>query len=80
MKHARPDYNRIQDPDHLIPENEPVFIIRGQDIAGPDTLRIWAALATARGARSDITRAALSQADTMEQWQLIHVKKIPDLP
>lgn len=26
MLHARDDYNRIQDPENKIPENEPVFI------------------------------------------------------
>lgn len=31
MKHAREDYNRIQDPANLIPENEPVFLFRAQD-------------------------------------------------
>lgn len=33
MKHAREDYNRIQDPAGLIPDGEPVFLIRGKDIA-----------------------------------------------
>ena len=32
MKHARSDYDRIQDPDGKIPANEPVFLIRGQDV------------------------------------------------
>ncbi|MEQ1761584.1 MAG: hypothetical protein ABL984_00430 [Pyrinomonadaceae bacterium] len=31
MKHARKDYNRIQDPAGLIPEDEPVFLFRAQD-------------------------------------------------
>lgn len=31
MKHARPDYDRIQDPAGLIPADEPVFLLRGQD-------------------------------------------------
>ena len=32
MKHARPDYQkRIVDLEHLIPEDEPVLLIRGQD-------------------------------------------------
>ena len=29
MKHARDDYNRIQDPAGKIPEDEPVFLLRG---------------------------------------------------
>lgn len=32
MKHAREDYNkRIVDLENLIPEDEPVFLLRGQD-------------------------------------------------
>lgn len=32
MLHARKDYNRrIQDSGNLIPDNEPVFLLRGQD-------------------------------------------------
>lgn len=42
MKHARADYDRIQDPAGLIPEDEPVFLLRGQDIFAPQRLRDWA--------------------------------------
>ena len=31
MIHAREDYNRFQDPDNKIPQNEPVFLFRAQD-------------------------------------------------
>lgn len=31
MKHARDDYNRIQDPRGLIPADEPVMLFRAQD-------------------------------------------------
>lgn len=31
MIHARSDYNRIQDPSGLIPDNEPVILFRAQD-------------------------------------------------
>ena len=41
MKHAREDYNRIQDPAGKIPENEPVFLLRGQDKFAPATLEFW---------------------------------------
>lgn len=42
MKHARPDYNRIQDPAGLIPEDEPVFLLRGQDVLAPSLVKDWA--------------------------------------
>lgn len=56
MKHARPDYDRIQDPASLIPEDEPVFLIRGQDRAGAATVRAWAAHARLLGASDKIVR------------------------
>lgn len=31
MIHAREDYNRIQDPEGKIPDDEPVFLLRAQD-------------------------------------------------
>lgn len=39
MKHARPDYDRIQDPAGIIPEDEPVFLLRGQDRYAAPQLR-----------------------------------------
>ena len=43
-------YDRIQDPAGLIPADEPVFLLRGQDAYAPSTLRHWAALCRAAGA------------------------------
>jgi len=31
MKHAREDYNRFQDPENKIPDDEPVMLFRAQD-------------------------------------------------
>jgi hypothetical protein len=80
MKYARPDYNRIQDPANLIPENEPVFLIRAQDITAPKVVRYWAVQAEREGAKKDIIRAAQKWASRMEKWQRDHMKKIPDMP
>lgn len=79
MKHARNDYNRIQDPSGKIPEDEPVFLIRGQDHCGPATLEAWANLAEMAGARSDIVDAAKSQAERMRKWQETVGSKTPDM-
>lgn len=38
MIHSRKDYNRIQDPLGLIPLEEPVFLLRGQDALTINTL------------------------------------------
>jgi hypothetical protein len=80
MKHARPDYDRIQDPASLIPADEPVFLIRGKDLCGPRAVRYWAEVAHEIGASDDIINAALAQVKRMEAWQVLHESKIPDLP
>lgn len=79
MKHARKDYNRIQDPDGLIPEDEPVFLIRGQDTAGPGAVEVWAMLAEALGADEKIIYAARLQALEMQKYQSELQNKVPDL-
>jgi hypothetical protein len=80
MKHARKDYNRIQDPAGLIPEDEPVFLIRGQDFVGPYVVDVWATSAQAAGADPRIVNSAREQAEAMRKWQSEHFSKIPDMP
>jgi hypothetical protein len=41
MLHARSDYNRIQDSEHKIPQDEPVFLLRAQDRTALATLAFW---------------------------------------
>lgn len=127
MKHARPDYDSIQDttaaqelatlilsltqpteltpdmlaraqllaqevlgkevPSHvtvttngttrLIPADEPVFLIRGQDAVGAEAVRAWAALAEANGAKPDILHIARDHARKMDAWPK---KKTADVP
>lgn len=80
MRHARRDYDRIQDPDGKIPEDEPVFLIRGQDIAGPQTVLLWAFLAEAAGADRNIVSSARAHSKRMLKWQFRNRSKVPDLP
>lgn len=80
MKHAREDYDRFQDPEHKIPEDEPVFLIRAQDVVGPMVVQVWARLAKNAGAAPDIVAAARKQAKAMTEWQEAHGSKIPDMP
>lgn len=67
----------IQDmtPDS-IPDEEPIFVIRGQDLVGGAAVRAWVDLARAAGARSDILERAMIHSRVMDAWP--H-KKIPDL-
>jgi len=76
MRHARPDYQRIQDPSGLIPQDEPVFLIRGQDKYAAMAVRHYARLVAAAGAPLNLVEACFAQADAMDAWP---IKKTPDL-
>lgn len=81
MKHARSDYqDRIIDTAGLIPENEPVLLLRGQDVNAPATLRFWADRAAENGSDPEIVDLVLNHAQEMERWQDEHTAKVPDLP
>ena len=80
MKHARKDYDRIQDPSGEIPADEPVFLIRGQDIVGATAVRHWARLAENEGASAEIVQRARDHAEAMDRWVMARGNKIPDLP
>lgn len=79
MKHAREDYNRIQDPEGKIPENEPVFLIRGQDLAAIPTLRYYMMAAVKVGAKQDVVDTVFDHIKLMEEWQREVARKTPDL-
>lgn len=80
MKHARSDYDPIQDPRGLIPEDEPVFLLRAQDVVAPATVEWWVIQARQHGALPEIVKAAEAQARVMRKWQREHKVKIPDMP
>jgi len=80
MQHARKDYTeRIQDSAHLIPDEEPVFLVLGRDMVGAATVRAWAHLNKVNGGSDVCTSSAMRQADRMEAWASKH-GKIADLP
>ena len=76
MKHAREDYNRIQDPQGRIPDDEPVFLLRGQDRLAVFAIRYYAEMCKHNGA-PEIAAKALAHAELMDAWP---TKKTPDLP
>jgi len=81
MRHAREDYNaRIVDLQEGIPEEEPVFVIRGQDVCAPETLDRYADLAEVVGAGPAFVSAVRAHADRMREWQRTVARKVPDLP
>ena len=73
MLHARPDYQRIQDPAGKIPEDEPVFLLRAQDQTAVKVLEYWISL------NSDDTAIHLAQ-EHVERMKAWPVKKRADVP
>lgn len=79
MLHARRDYNRIQDPDGLIPKEEPVFLLRGQDKFAPKLLLKWAAELRLAGGDPFMASLVEDHAQLMLNWQNLKKVKLPDL-
>lgn len=78
MKHARSDYNRIQDPEGLIPEDEPVFLLRAQDRTAARVVRYWAYLQEQEyDGDPEAIDLAKGHADLMSRWER---KKTADVP
>lgn len=82
MRHARDDYNRIQDPalhdptllspgSTSIGEDEPVFLIRAKDICAPIAVRAYADLVRMAAKSTvdvDAQRRALILANVADDW------------
>lgn len=80
MKHARQDYNRIQDPAGLIPDDEPVFLLRAKDRTAPQIVRLWAhAQKHLPDADQRAIELAERHADAMEAWQAENGCKTADV-
>ncbi len=79
MKFTRDDYNkRIIDKGRKIPTDEPVFLLRGQDVYAPDTLRFYANLVAENG-NVKMAEELRSHAREMLLWQKSVRVKTPDV-
>ena len=67
---------RTNGTTRLMLADEPVFLIRAQDLAGGEAVRAWADIAERHGADAAILRAAREHAAKMDAWP---AKKVPDL-
>lgn len=56
-------------------DDEPIFVLRAQDMIAPDIVRYWAGRARANGLSEDKYRAAIKTAEAMEAWP---TRKLPD--
>lgn len=79
MKHARDDYNRIQDPEGKIGEDEPVFLLRAKDILAPRIVLAWANTLEAEMGDPKMVTLARKHAKYMEDWQQRNGCKLPDM-
>lgn len=81
MKHARSDYDPIQDPrspqEGGIPVDEPVFLLRASDQFAALTVAYWATLVENGGGDPEIVYSARKQANRMRAWP---IQKVPDMP
>ena len=59
-------------------EDEPVFVLRAQDMLAPEIVREWAYRAQCEGAPIAKCDEARAIANDMEQWQIAHRRKVPD--
>ena len=59
-----------------IPAEEPVFLVRGQDLVASDVVRVWGAYNEGRGGDINLTHSARAHADLMDQWP---IKKLADI-
>jgi hypothetical protein len=78
MKFTRDDYNRrIIDKEGKIPEDEPVFLLRAQDVYAPSTLRYYAKLLEEDG-NTEMAEELRVHARQMVVWQKSVRVHIPD--
>jgi hypothetical protein len=62
----------------LVGEDEPVFIVRGMDIAAPATIEAWAEVALLYGAHPAIADQAGRWAERVREWQRRHGAHAPN--
>ena len=77
MKHARADYDRIQDPAGLIPADEPVMLFRAQDKHFDRVLRFYRDILSLDRGDPKIIAAIDEHLIRADAWP---VKKRPDMP
>ena len=56
-------------------DDEPIFVLRAQDLLAPMLVRLWVMLARLHGCRIEKTSEALRCAEEMEKWP---ARKWPD--
>lgn len=63
----------------IIPDDEPVFLIRGQDLAAIPAAEAWCEAAHELGAEPEIIATVRRHIELVREWQQTHAK-VPDAP
>lgn len=59
-------------------DDEPVFVLRAQDMLAPELVREWVFRARINGVPEEKVAEARRIADAMEDWQVANHRKMPD--
>jgi hypothetical protein len=59
-------------------DDEPVFVLRAQDVLAATTVRLWADMALLHGTPFEKLGEAYGLARLMDDWQAEHTAKVPD--
>lgn len=80
MKHAREDYNRIQDPEGKIPEDEPVMLFRAKDKLFVEILQTYRGKLLYHKAQPAMIELVDQHIELAKVWQATNPTKLPDIP
>jgi hypothetical protein len=73
---------KAEDAAPIIPDDEPVFLLRANDPVAAHTVRDWANRAQSHGADQHLVSRVLAWADEMDEYRVKHAadKQFPDTP
>lgn len=66
--------------EQIILDDEPVFLLRAQDVAAIPAMEAWCEAASANGAALDLIDAVHRHIELVRQWQTNQKVKTPDAP
>lgn len=79
-EHELTDDHLDDDLQPIIPDDEPVFLLRARDISAPIIVRFWAEVNRNIGTDPLLCERVREWADTMSQYGREHGSHLPDTP